>query len=444
MKHPTRTALDPPRPRARAHAAILRRMATSPPEGLMTLYQRVGPVASVGVGPYRYVAMLGADANRFLFAERPDAFTWREAMSVLVPIDGETAMVVSDGDDHDRRRRAAQPAFTQRRIASYLPVMMEEIQREIGQWGHGECIDVLAAVRRPISRVMIRCLFGDLERADELVAQLDILGGYVGLPIWRQFKIDAPGSRWRRAMRARVRSDEVVFAAIRRRRELSGSASPADVLGLLLSAVDRDGQPALSDQEVRDQAISIYAATFDTVRATSAWLMYEMVSSRAIWGAATDEIRSVVGDGPLRGEHLSQLKYLDCVINETLRLWPSSAVSARYAKETVEYAGFTIPCGSQVLWSAYVSHRLPEYWLDPDRFWPERWMVHDPEPYSFVPFGGGARQCIGFAFARQLLKVLAVQVLRTVHLTCSVRAPTAAGIPALHPRDGVPVTVRHR
>jgi cytochrome P450 len=196
---------------------------------------------------------------------------------------------------------------------------------------------------------------------------------------------------------------------------------------------------------VRDQLVSLYAATLDTVRATSAWVIHELMANAGVWDAAVEEIRSVVAGEPLSAEHLARLGYVDRVINETLRLWPSSAVSARYSIEPVEFQGFTVPARSQVLWSAYVTHRLPEHWPEPERFRPERWKDHEPAPYTFVPFGGGVRQCIGFAFARQQLKVLVTEVLRSMTLEPEYRAAVPAGIPALHPRDGVPVRVhRHR
>lgn len=421
---------------------LARLLARSPAEGLSQLYERYGPVVRFGLWPFRYVAMLGPDANRFILAERLELFRWREAMAFLIPVDGDTAMVVSDGEDHRRRRQAAQSAFAAKRIHRYLDIMIDEFGKELASWPTGGCVDALEALRRPIKKITVRSLFGDdLDKADEMGKALDTTIGFVNLPVWRQYKVDLPWTRWHRAKAARKRTDEIVNAEIARRRAAASRPSSSDVLDILLAAVDESGQPALTDIEVRDQVVSLIAASYDTIGSAAAWALHELMSNRSVREAAVAEISEVLGDERLSMEKLGQLNYIDAIINETLRMWPPTSVSTRKVTQAFEFSGATVPAGSMVLYSPYVTHRMPDLWVEPDTFRPERWIGAKPTPYSFVPFGGGYRRCIGFIFATQQLKVLLVEVLRSLELTAEYESITPVGIPALHPGDGLPVRI---
>src|SRR5439155_25173468 len=123
---------------------------------ILGLARRYGPICAVGVRPMRYVFLFGPDAHRELFTSDIDRFSWRGAMKALIPVDGETALVVSDGDDHQRRRRIVQPAFNIRRIEGYVPIMAEEAARTIGRWQVGDVVDVYEDLRACVRRIVIR------------------------------------------------------------------------------------------------------------------------------------------------------------------------------------------------------------------------------------------------------------------------------------------------
>ena len=418
-------------------------MHRSPAEALRDLHGRYGAVVAFGYRPFRYVALFGVDANRYLLADHPENFRWREALASLIAVDGDTALVVSDGAEHQRRRRLVQPAFNVPRIQGYLDVMVDEIDRELDTWAQGRRVDAFGSLRRAIRRIAVRSLFGDTlgARADELGEALVAAIDFVNRPISLQFKFDVPGTRWHRAKAARDRADAIVNTEITRRRVAPGGADSGDVLDMLLATTDDICGPELSDVEVRDQVVSLVAAGYDTTSAAAAWAVHELLANSGEWGRAAAEVAEVVGDERLRGDHLPRLHHLEAVINETLRLWPPGFVSARKAVDAFDFAGYRIPAGSIVLYSPYVTHRLAEHWPEPDRFRPDRWRDAQPTPYSFVPFGGGYRRCMGFAFATQELKVLLVQLLRRVELTREPSPVRASGTAALHPRDGVPVRV---
>ena len=145
-----------------------------------------------------------------------------------------------------------------------------------------------------------------------------------------------------------------------------------------------------------------------------------------------------MGTGDEEGAHTP---HLDRVVNESLRLWPPGFISGRRATNDFEFEGHTVPGGSIVLYSAYVTQRMPELWPDPDRFLPDRWIDLEVDPYAFAPFGGGYRRCIGFSFATQELKVLLVEVLRRVEMTGLRPAVEPTGVAAISPKGGVPVRI---
>jgi cytochrome P450 len=314
--------------------------------------------------------------------------------------------------------------------------MVEEVDRALESWRPGRTLDAAAELRTVIRRIAVRSLFGDSlrARADEFGDALAAAIAFINRPLTTQIKLDLPGTPWRRAKRAREHADVIINDEIARRRSLiaSGERAGDDVLGQLLTATDDEGGPALDDVEIRDQVVSLIAAGYDTTSATAAWAIHELSVDPARWDRAASEVRATEG--------FDDLAHLDAVINETLRLWPPGVVSARKAVDAFEFGGHTIPAGSLVLYSPYVTQRMPDLWPDPDRFLPDRWQ-REPLPYTFVPFGGGYRRCIGFAFALQELRVLLAEVLRRVDLRHEPGPVRPTGTAALHPKDGVPVTV---
>ena len=412
-----------------------------PAESLRALYVNYGRVVGFGVRPFRYVGLFGPDANRYVLAEHPENFRWREALRTLIPVIGDTAIVVSDGEDHDRRRHIVQPAFATRRLHSYVDVMRAAIDTELDSWLPGTQFDAYARLRAVIRNVAVAALFGETlgTRSGELGDALAAAIEFVNLPLTHQPRIDLPWTRWHRARRARHRADRIVADELARRRTAPRRTDSRDVLDLLIDVDERGA--ALSDDEIQDQVISLVAAGYDTTSAAAAWVVYELLVNRDQWLRAATEVRTVVGDADITFEHLGRMRYLDAVIKETLRKWPPAFVSARYVVQTFEFEGHTIPRGTTVLFSPYVTHRDPRIWPDPERFDPDRWNALEPAPYTYIPFGGGSRRCIGFAFASLEMKVVLSRLLQRVQLTLESCDDRAVGVAALHPKKGVTVRV---
>lgn len=436
-----------PGPSTLGQARYVRALLGRPYDTLLDLQRRYGSVSRFGFGPHRYVLVFGADANKLLLTDNAmhPRFASREVLSALVPVVGECAMVVSDGDDHRRRRSLVQSAFVTSRIAGYVPVMVEEINRMVDGWRPGRTVDAFVEVRSCIRRIAIRSLFGDRleEHTDDIGRELETALRYINRSPFVRFDHDLPGTAYRRAMVARDRVDRLVRAEIAQRR-----AEPddrGDVLDALLAASAESGT-GLSDLEVRDQVISLIASGYDSSSTAAGWAVHALLTHRGVLDQVRDEVDRVVGDEPLTAEHLARLDYVGWTVNEVLRLYTPGVVTGRTAIEDVEFAGHVIPRGSKVLYSQYVTHRLPELWPEPTTFRPERWDpsapgFREPVPYSYVPFGGGYRRCIGYLFAELELRALVAELARRTVLSSVGGAVGPTGVATMWPDGGVPVTV---
>jgi len=388
-------------------AALAPRMLRAPHTTAQELHRRHGDVVAIGLGPSRYVFLLGPDANRLILSDRTDAFLWGPALRALEPVDGPTALVLSDGEDHRRRRRLVQPAFASRRIETYEKGMEEEVDRAIDDLVVGSVIDVHATFRRVVRRIVVRALFGDSfrERADELGDVLEPAMAFADRIPQLQLPWLPAG---RRARAARAAADRIVD-------EEAARPDPGGVLAVLVAS-------DLSSQEVRDQVVSLIAAGYDTTSAAVAWAVYEL----------------------LRNERWAPGQDLDHVVKETQRLWPGAAVSARRSVAPVSFRGHEIPAGTTVLYSPWVTHRMPELWDRPDEFVPERWEQEPADPYAYVPFGGGYRRCIGFGLATTELKVVLGRLLERTAFRLRSHDVRPGGVSALRPTGGVWVEVVRR
>ena len=416
-------------------------MVRDPANTLVKLQRKYGNVLKFGTGPTAFTVLLGPDANRYILSENPENFLWREALKGLIIVDGDTALVVSDGPEHQRRRRLVQPAFATRAINGYVDVMVDEANRTIDQWRVGSEVNLYDELRRAIRRIAIRTLFGDTlgDRAEEFGDSLADALDYVNKPAAMLVQLPLPFTGYFGAVKGRKRADEIVQTEINRRRALPPTDN--DLLDRLINSTDDEGGAALSDTEVLDQVVSLIAAGYDTTSASAGWTMHELLHTEGEWKRAATEVQEVVGDDRLTVAHLGCMPYLDRVINESLRLWPPAFMSARKAKSDFVYGGHSIKAGSMVVYSAYVTQRMPDLWPEPERFNPDRWIDLEVDPYAFVPFGGGYRRCIGFAFATQELKVLVAEVLRRADVQGLRPSAERSGVASLSPKDGVPVRI---
>jgi cytochrome P450 len=416
-----------------------------PGEALLALYRRRGPVINAGIGGVGYTYLLGPQANKFVFANA-DAFSWREAFQVLVPVDGPTALVVSDGADHRRRRSAVAPALHHRRVGDYVPVIAANVDAEIDRWHPGQRIDMYDSLRAAVRRSTAECLFGSrlAEHADFLGDELQPLLDLTHRPpqVMRvQRWMRSP--RWRRAIAARARIDDFVDSQVADARI---RPRPDDQLltSLVASPAD-DGQP-LTANEIRDAIVSLIAAGYETTSGALAWAVYALLTVPDTWDRAAGEVDRVLAGGPPTAQSLGALTYLNGVVHETLRLFTPGVISARKVTRDLRFDGHRIRAGRMLIFSPYVTHRIGDVWPEPEEFRPERWDPDSPHyrrpgPHEFIPFSAGLHRCVGSAMATTEMTVMLARLVGRTRLRLPSQRITARNFAALRPWPGLTVEV---
>ena len=364
-------------------------------------------------------------------------------MNALRKIEGE-GLVVSDGDIWTRHRPLVQGSFHARHMKEYARVVVEHTQRRLQRWSPGARFDLAEEMNELALEIIAKVVFGvDVsEQATRLrdaihVARASMqkeMGSMVVLPDW----LPLPGKlRQRRALRT---VDTLIWDLIRRRR-----ASPEtrnDMLGQMLAAASRiqTGVP-ITDTEIRDEATTLFVAGHDTTSATMAWFWHVLSQHPEVESRATREVDAALGGRAPTLEDLPNLRYLEMVVKESMRLYPASSfLFGREAVHDIELGGYTLRRGSWIFISPFVVHRDRNYFSDPEEFDPLRFS---PErlsaipPYAYIPFGGGSRICIGNVFAIMEMVLVAAAVLQKFHIRLDQAAPEMELEVVLRPKGGL-------
>jgi cytochrome P450 len=293
---------------------------------------------------------------------------------------------------------------------------------------------------------VVRGLFGERlgDLADQIGDRLEPALRYLMRTPMARSDVDLRWNAYGRSRAATRRVDELILAEVRRRRAegVDAVANPDTLSALLVAAEEAEGtDEPLSDAELCDQIRSLIAAGYDTTSSAAAWVVHGLGTHPEALAALREQVQDTIGERAPTVDDLRAMPLVDGVVRECLRLWPPGLVGGRTAAEDLEVLGYHVPAGRTVLYSPYITHRLPEVWGDPEVFRPGRWADGEPVPYSFVPFGGGRRRCIGFALATLELQVLTVRLAQRVRWRLDRPAATGAGVATFAPKGGVPVTV---
>lgn len=429
-----------PGPTGLAHLQVMQQAATYTNAAVWELAQRYGELSVFGFGPIRFHWLVGPEALRFVLSEQPESFTLGGAYGFLRTIGGNTALITSDEPEHLARRRLVQPAFHGKRVQGWTSHLQTGNEGFLTGLARSETLDFYAAVRPHVLGSITEILLGaeTLARYPELLSSIAAMMDFANSPfLAQQFKLPVPGLPWWRFVRARAAADRILYQEITRRKE-SGETSD-DVLGMLLAARDETGA-ALSDTELRDQAISLVSAGFDTTSAALSWAVYLLLEHREVLDRLRDEL-----DGLATLQERLRSPLLERVVKETLRLYPAAPAGLRQAREDVVYKDVSLPAGSLVAYSIYVTQRQEASFEDALAFKPERWRDgFTPEPFTYLPFGYGARYCIGAGLATLLVKLLLVELVTKYALEAAWTAPVAETGNTVQPKGGLPLRLKPR
>ena len=348
-----------------------------------------------------------------IYTAPPDVLHPGEGARVLEPVVGRNSVILLDGDAHLEQRKLMLPALHGEKMARLAGLMREVAEREVASWPRGEPIELHPRLQALTLEIILRAVFG-LEtgaRLDALRERLGTLLAFGDKPIsltppsseGRAYKVLQHIGPFAAFLRLQAEADALIYELIEERR--AEHAGRDDILAMLLDARHEDGSP-MSDQELRDELMTLLVAGHETTASTLAWAFERLPRRPEVLARLRDEVDSGDDDA-----------YMTATIQETLRRRPVLPNTApRLVKKPIEVGGWPYPPGIALVANAYLLHHDPEIYADPYAFRPERFLDEPPGTYTWIPFGGGRRRCLGAAFALFEMKV----VLREVLSACEV------------------------
>ena len=372
--------------------------------------RRYGNVITMGtLFDKRFVMLFDPGAVKELFQGSGDGLHAGEANALLGPIVGQRSVLLLDGAEHLRHRRLLLPPFHGKRMLAHVDTMRACADTEIDRWPVGEPFTLLESMQSLTLRVILRAVFGYAPGAEEdefarrlraMVEPLSRARGVLVLnAVMRGRRDRAAAQRFEERKRA---VDEIIYAEIDRRRAEPDLAERDDVFSALLLARDEEGV-ALTEREVRDELLTLLLAGHETTATGLAWTFDLVLHDARVWARARD------GDD----------RYLDAVIKESLRLRPVIPGVGRVVRERpFAIGGYVVPVGVEINPSIRTIHRRADLYPNPRAFSPERFLSDDPpDTYTWVPFGGGTRRCLGASFAQTEMRVVLARVLERTALS---------------------------
>jgi cytochrome P450 len=389
----------PPGPPRRAGLRLLRTLERDP-LGLLAEIRSFGTIAYARIGPQPVFLVSEPDVIERVLVSR-DVFNKGRALERSKQLLGE-GLLTSEGDFHLRQRRLVQPAFHRPRIHGYARAMVEHAERWSSRQIAGARVDLSREMNRLTLAIVARTLFdADIEsEADEIGASLTSILEQFKLAVlpWSAILDRLPLPRRFRFERARKALDRVVYRLIEEHR--ASGADRGDLLSMLLSA--QDGGAGMTDVQVRDEAMTLMLAGHETTANALTWTWKLLSQHPGCAERLADEARQVCGDVPPTPDAVQALSYTRRVLAEGMRLYPPAWLLGRRAMSSWPLGEFTVPPGAIVLMSQWLMHRDARFFPEPLRFDPDRWQPEREAirpKYSYFPFGGGNRMCIGDSFA---------------------------------------------
>jgi cytochrome P450 len=392
----------PPGPRA-PRAAQMAAWLARPLWFAQQCRARYGDTFTVRVEERPWVMLADPAAIREVFTAPADLMHAGDANSILRPMLGPSSVLLLDGAEHLHQRRLMLPAFHGERLERYRRIMVEATDRALDGWPAGEPISLRPHTQAITLEVIVRAVFGVQagaahERLRALLSNvLDRLTRVRRMVLIAALGPDHPHmlALFRRELRA---VDAELHRLVAERRAAPDLAERDDVLSMLLLARDEAGR-GLSDGELRDELMTLLVAGHETTANSLAWAFERLARTPG----ALERVAADAG-------------YAEAAVRETLRLRPVIALVARRLTRNAEIAGRALPEGAVLTPCILLVHRRPDLYPDPDAFRPERFLGRTPGTYTWIPFGGGIRRCIGATFAQMEMQVVLRRIAERVAL----------------------------
>jgi cytochrome P450 family 135 len=391
-----RTGL-PPGPRVPAVLQTLA-WALAPTWVMDGCRRRLGESFTLTFSPsgMKLVLISDPEAVKTVFTAPPEVAPSGAGNSPVASVMGPSSVIVLTGPEHMRQRKLLLPPFHGERMREYEEVIVQATRRDMAGWPLGRPMRLQERTRAITLEVILRAVFG--VEAERMGALKEAIGGLlkpmhplaIVLVALRRPSLERPTGGIGRAL---DHLDGVIYEELARRRAQVDLAERRDILSLLMQARDEDGQ-AMTDGELRDELVTLLLAGHETTATSVAWAVERLVRHPQKLRRLQEEIEA-------GGE-----EYMTAVVNETLRVRPVVPIVVRMLKEELRVGSYNLPAGTRVVPSIYLTNRNPRVYGDPESFRPERFLEEGPETFSWIPFGGGIRRCIGASFAQLEMKLI--------------------------------------
>jgi cytochrome P450 len=359
------------------------------------------------------VAVSDPEAIKAVFADRGEKTHAGEGNSILEPLLGRSSLLLLDGPEHTRHRRLIHPPFHGSRMTRYAEIIRAATRAEVESWPLERAFPLLPSMQSLTLKVILGAVFGltegpQADRFATLVRRVTAPGSSP-LAAAALLKRDlGPLRMWTSFVRDRTLLDDALYAEIAARRRAADLAERGDILSILLQARDEEGRP-MSDQELRDELMTLLVAGHETTATALAWFFDQVLHHPE----ALSRLREDRSAGAAA--------YLDAAINETMRLRPVVGMVARKLSAEMQVGPYLLPSGTIVAPNIFLTHRRADLYPRPLEFRPERFLEERVETYAWLPFGGGIRRCVGAEFALFEMRTAIPEILRLARLRAADR-----------------------
>ena len=443
-------SIYPPGPRRLIPLSGLLAYRKGPLPFFQNLAAQYGDISYFRLGPQEAFFLNHPDYIKDVLVTNHQNFIKGLALQRAKRLLGE-GLLTSEGDFHRRQKRLAQPAFHRARIASYAAVMTDYAKRTREQWNDGCTLDLSEEMMRLTLGIVGKTLFdadvvSNAQEVGEAMTVVMDLFNTITIPFFELLQ-KLPLPQLRRFDMAKAKLDTIIYRLIEERRRRGEDRG--DLLSMLLLAQDTEGDGgAMNDEQLRDEVMTIFLAGHETTANALTWTWYLLSQNPEAEARLHEEIDRVLAGRLPAFADVAQLKYTEMVLAESMRLFPPAWAIGRLALEEIEIGGYVVPRKSLVLMSQFVTHRDPRYFAEPLRFDPERWLpdARDSRPqFSYFPFGGGPRRCIGEGFAWMEGILLIATIAQQWQMRLAPNHPVALKpVITLRPKYGMRMTVIRR
>lgn len=370
----------------------------------------LGDTFTIHIARDAFVVLSDPADVKQVFTGDPSVYLAGVSNDILLPFLGHKSVLLLDGAAHMSQRRLLLPPFHGEKMRRHVDLMREIAEREVAQWPRGVPFQAHPHMQAVTLEVIMRIVFG-VDEGDPQLAELrarlrTLLEATVAPGELRKLLFYGPQKADKKRIYGHVLDpvDETIAQIVAQRRTRDDLEERDDVLSMLLLARHEDGSP-MDGTELRDELVTLLVAGHETTATALAWALERLTRHPQALERLTEEVRADAGD-----------EYVDGVIRETLRLRPVIPFVGRKLSAPQTIGGWDLPAGVRVAPSIHLMHRREDVYPDAAAFRPERWLGVRPNPYTFLPFGGGVRRCLGAAFAETEMRAVLAAIVRGVRV----------------------------